>query len=262
VPPITTAQGRGAQGRPLKSPLAVPAGHAGPRYIAPDESPAPRGVPLTDREATLAEFEDYLRTTNNRDGRPYEDRTIEAYLGPAKNLDKWLTANKVDGDFTVADTALLNKYFREYYRRHRQGGTHTLQRNLIQLFNFLARERSHPSPYTDRLNWYAEVKGHPKTLGAQFVEDLLEVTGSGRARDFEMTVRELMSFSSSGLENDRRDRAGAILAADLGRSRRGRGRLRPGSNSSSNISSCPCADPGSARRARTRRLLITSADSS
>jgi hypothetical protein len=36
-----------------------------------------------------------------------------------------------------------------------------LQRNLIQLFNFLQRERGHPSPYTDALNRYAEVKGRP-----------------------------------------------------------------------------------------------------
>jgi len=52
-----------------------------------------------------------------------------------------------------------------------------------------AREREHPTPYTDALNRYAEVKGRPKTLGAEFVDDLLEVTGSGRARDFE-TARD------------------------------------------------------------------------
>jgi site-specific recombinase XerD len=89
----------------------------------------------------------------------------------------------------VADTATLNRYFREYYLEHGQGGTHTLQRNLIQLFNFLQRERDHPSPYTDALNRYAEVKGRPKTLGAEFVDDLLEVTGSDRSRDFE-TARD------------------------------------------------------------------------
>lgn len=33
------------------------------------------------------------------------------------------------------------------------------------------------------------MKGRPKTLGAEFVEDLLEVTGGGRARDFE-TARD------------------------------------------------------------------------
>jgi site-specific recombinase XerD len=72
---------------------------------------------------------------------------------------------------------------------HGQGGTHTLQRNLIQLFNFLERERGLASPYTDGLNRYAAVKGRPKTLSAEFVDDLLEVTGSGRAREFE-TARD------------------------------------------------------------------------
>ena len=70
----------------------------------------------------MAEFAGYLRTVNNRDGRPYEEKTIEAYLIPCRNLDKWLTAKVIDDDFTVADTALLNKYFREYYREHGQGG--------------------------------------------------------------------------------------------------------------------------------------------
>jgi hypothetical protein len=87
-------------------------------------------------------------------------------VAPGKNLDVWLTARGIDGDFTVVDTSLLNRYFREHYLERRQGGTHTLQRNLIQLFGFLARERGHPSPYTDGLNRYAEVKGRPKTLGA------------------------------------------------------------------------------------------------
>jgi hypothetical protein len=128
--------------------------------------PAPKGVVLSEREATLAEFEDYLRTVDNRDGCPYEERSIEAYVSPGKHLDKWLTSQGIDGDFTATDTAHLNRYFREYFRAHGQGGTHTLQRNLIQLYNFLQRERDHPSPYTDGLNRYAPVKGRPKTLGA------------------------------------------------------------------------------------------------
>jgi site-specific recombinase XerD len=96
-----------------------------------------------------------------------------------------MTSQGVEGDFTGADTGLLNRYFREYYLEHGQGGTHTLQRNLIQLFNFLARKRGHPTPYTAELNRYAEVKGRPKTLGAEFVHDLLEVTGGGASRDFD-----------------------------------------------------------------------------
>ncbi len=185
--PPTTARSRRGPGRPLKSPLAVAGGYgaAAATPVTYASSLAPGGVPLTDRGATLAEFEDYLRTTNNRDGRPYEERSIQAYLAPPRNLDKWLTAAGIDGDFTIADTALLNRYFREYYLEHGQGGTHTLQRNLIQLFGFLDRERGHPTPYTDAMNRYAEVKGRPKTLGTEFIDDLLEVTGGGRARDFE-----------------------------------------------------------------------------
>jgi cell wall-associated NlpC family hydrolase len=100
-----------------------------------------------------------------------------------------MTANGLDGDFTNIDTALLNRYFREYYQTRGQGGTHTQQRNLIQLFNYLQREYGHPSPYAAGLNRYAEVRGRPKTLSPSFVDDLLEVTGGGKARDFE-TARD------------------------------------------------------------------------
>ena len=39
-----------------------------------------------------------------------------------------MTANDLDGDFTTVDTAMLNRYFREYYQTRGQGGTHTQQR--------------------------------------------------------------------------------------------------------------------------------------
>jgi hypothetical protein len=144
------------------------------------------GSALSDSGATLAEFEDYLRTVNNRDGRPYEEKTIINYVGPGKNLDAWMTGNGIDGDFTVLDVRTLNRYFREYYLEHGQGGTHTLQRNLIQLFNYLEHERGSASPYQgDALNRYAPLKGRPKTLSDDFIDELLEVTGGGRARDFE-----------------------------------------------------------------------------
>lgn len=53
---------------------------------------------------------------------------------------------------------MLNRYFREYYQEHGQGGTHTAQRNLIQLFNYLQRERDHPTPYTEGLHRYADIE--------------------------------------------------------------------------------------------------------
>ena len=61
-----------------------------------------------------------------------------------------MVANGIDGDFTVVDTGMLNRYFREYYLEHGQGGTHTQQRNLIQLFNFLERERGGRHPLQGR----------------------------------------------------------------------------------------------------------------
>jgi integrase/recombinase XerD len=176
---------------PLKSPLAVPSGtSAAPVFPAGAVGAVLTGSELSERSATLAEFEDYLRTLNSRDGRPYEEKTIISYVGPGKNLDAWMTGNGIDGDFTVLDVPTLNRYFREYYLEHRQGGTHSLQRNLIQLFKYLEHERGFASPYHgDALNRYAPLKGRPKTLSGDFVDELLEVTGGGRARDFE-TARD------------------------------------------------------------------------
>jgi len=73
-----------------------------------------------------------------------------------------MTASGISGDFTVVDTAMLNRYFREYFLDHGQGGTHTQQRNLIQLFSYLERERGAPSPYKDGLNGTRPSKGGPR----------------------------------------------------------------------------------------------------
>lgn len=182
----TAARSR-TPGRPLRSPLAAPA--SGPGGKAAARGPLAEPAHLTDRQATLAEFLDHLRTATNRDKRHYQQATIDAYIYPARNLDAWLTASGSDADFTALDTSVLNRYFRQYYDRHGQGGTHTLQRNLLQLFRYLEAEHGSPSPYGPGLNRYAEVKGRPKTLSAGFISDLLEVTGEGRSRDFE-TARD------------------------------------------------------------------------
>jgi integrase len=100
-----------------------------------------------------------------------------------------MTENGIKGDFTVVDARMLNRYFRDYFRERGKGGTNAQQRNLLQFFNFLEHDYGHPHPYTDELNRYAEVKGKPHTLSGEFIEDLLEVTGGGRARDFE-TARD------------------------------------------------------------------------
>jgi hypothetical protein len=151
---MTTASTHGRYpGRPLKNPLAAPSGPRNDRWHGDldDFTAPPSPERLTDRESTRAEFEDYLRTTTNKFGRPYEEATIDAYVGPAKVLDEWMTAKGIEGDYTVADVALLNRFFRDYFREHGQGGTHTMQRNLIQLFNYLGRELNHPTPYASGL---------------------------------------------------------------------------------------------------------------
>ena len=69
---------------PLRSPLA-PAPHSPlPEHrtgASLDRSAAHAGVP-DPRSVTLDEFDEYLRTVNNRDGRPYEEATIHAYVYP------------------------------------------------------------------------------------------------------------------------------------------------------------------------------------
>lgn len=185
MPSTATATATRTAARPIKSPLAapsacppLPAASAGSATLAGRRDLAPRARQIAD----LAE---YLRSITNRWGRPYAEITISTYVYPAKGLDAWMTTNGITGDFTVVDTAMLNRYFRDYYREHGQGGTNAQQRNLLPLFKFLLEEYGHPHPYTSKLNRYTEVKGKPKTLSREFVDDLLEVTGGGKARDFE-----------------------------------------------------------------------------
>jgi integrase len=182
----TRRAGHRAPGRPLRSPLASPSGHTAalPTRAAADEA-ALAWAEVPPRTLQLSEFASYLRTVNNRDGRPYDDSTVKTYVYLAKALDRWMEANHIHGDFTVVDTIMLNRYFREYFDSRGQGGTNAQQRNLLQLFNFLQREYGHQHPYTVDLNRYAEVKGRPKTLASDFVSALLDVTGGGRAREFE-----------------------------------------------------------------------------
>lgn len=151
---------------------------------AEPEAPVARRA-MSLRELTLADFGDYLRTTNNRNGRPYEETTVENYVYVGRALDAWMTANGTEGDFTVCDTVMLNRFFRGYFREHGQGGTRSQQRNMRHLFTWLGRETDNPHPYTDKLHRYTGPKGRrPATLSGDFIKDLLDVTGAGRARDF------------------------------------------------------------------------------
>ena len=162
---VTTTAAHRPGGRPLKSPLAA---HSyGTSVSAAPQAPAAAFASLDDcpRALTLSDFADYLRTTNNRQGRPFEEATVDNYVYAARALDAWMTTEGIDGDFTVADTAMLNRFLRAYFQQHGQGGTHSQQRNMRHLFTYLQREKGHPHPYTENLQRYAEQdKRRPATL--------------------------------------------------------------------------------------------------
>jgi len=171
-----------------KSPLRT-AGLTGmPVLAAPGEHPGLRarpGLPGADlRRLMIGEFGEWLRSRTNRQHRPFQQDTVSAYTETARVLDRWMTEQGEEGDFTACDTALLNRFFAAYHAAHGQGGTNTRQRNLRHLFTWLEQVYQHPHPYTDGLHRYSPAKVQPSTLAHGFINDLLEVTGGGRARGF------------------------------------------------------------------------------
>jgi integrase/recombinase XerD len=140
--------------------------------------------PAERRQMMISEYGEWLRTQTNRHGRPFQAESISAYRDAAVALSSWMTSVGLEADFTRCDTAALNRFFRAYLAAHSQGGTNTKQRNLRHLFTWLASEYGHPHPYSDALLRYAPVKVRPSTLAADFIRDLLTVTGDGRARGF------------------------------------------------------------------------------
>lgn len=163
------------------------------------------------RAALIAELELHLSTTTNKHGRPFQRKTINAYVNAGKALSAWIAASPQMNtvgvavtSFTDVDTTALNQFFRWWYQTHDvpksqdgkggyTGGVNTQQRNLRALFVYLAEEYDHPNPYADpKLHRYAAPQlGKPKTLSEEFINDCLAVTGNGssKVRDFE-TVRD------------------------------------------------------------------------
>jgi site-specific recombinase XerD len=137
------------------------------------------------RRIQISEFAAWLRTRTNRNKRPFQDATVTAYTDAARSLDRWMTGEDLDGDFTACDTGLLNRFFTSWVTAHGQTGLNTRQRNLRHLFTWLEEAYGHPHPYTAALHRYAPLKKRPSTLAQEFIADLLEVTGGGRARGFE-----------------------------------------------------------------------------
>jgi integrase/recombinase XerD len=85
------------------------------------------------RQMQVSEFCAWLRTQTNKHKRPFQEQTIIGYAETARALDRWMTAQGIDGDFTACDVAVLNEFFSQYRAEHGQGGTNTRQRNLHHL---------------------------------------------------------------------------------------------------------------------------------
>jgi len=182
---------RGTGRASLKNPLRVPAVGVSAAAVFPgfdaDREPdlGVGGLSAPQlRKMAISEFCDWLRTQTNKFKLPFQERTIEDYAETARALDRWMTDEGIDGDFTLCDTALLNRFFAAYRKTHTQGGTNTRQRNLHHLFSWLAAVHGHPDPWTSELVRYGPAEVPPSTLARELIHDLLELTGNGRAATF------------------------------------------------------------------------------
>jgi integrase/recombinase XerD len=137
------------------------------------------------RTMQISEFTAWLRAQTNKHKRPFQDETIRGYTETANALSLWMASEDVDGDFTACDVGVLNRFFAAYRNSHTQGGTNTRQRNLHHLFTWMTLRYDHPDPWDgDDLVRYGPVKSRPSTLAEEFIRDLLEVTGNGKATSF------------------------------------------------------------------------------
>lgn len=179
---------------PLKSALRVASRSATASAVGSVRAGDPRVLrrargtlsPEELRQLMLDEFSAWLETqVSPKTKRPYQAHTIDNYVWAGGVLGEWMTAQKIDGDFTECDAATLNRFFADYFKSHTQGGTNTLQRNMAHLFDWLQRVYGNPNPYADQaFNRYAPAKARPTTLSDDFIRELLAATGDGRARNF------------------------------------------------------------------------------
>jgi hypothetical protein len=80
-------------------------------------------LPAADlRQMAISEFAAWLRGQTNKHKRPFQEHTITLYTDAARTLDRWMTAQKIDEDFTACDTDLLNRFFAWYLGRIRRAG--------------------------------------------------------------------------------------------------------------------------------------------
>jgi integrase/recombinase XerD len=113
------------------------------------------------RRISISEYGMWLQARTNKHHRPFQHDTMLAYTETARVLDRWMSKQDIDGDFTACDTPLQNRFFAASIATHGQGGTNTRQRNLRHLFTWLEDAYGDPHPYTDTLHRYSPVKTGP-----------------------------------------------------------------------------------------------------
>jgi integrase len=150
----------------------------GKSMLRVDEAPtrvAPT-VQTGSRDLMVSHYEQYLRTTTNRNGRPYVASTINGYMRAARTLAKWLDFEGISGDLTPAcKPEVLNFFLRSYLASHDQNGTNFIQRNLRTLFVWLEAETGNPSPYrSPALDTYTARRHKPRVLSKEFIRELLD----------------------------------------------------------------------------------------
>jgi transposase InsO family protein len=116
----------------------------------------------------ISEYTAWLRSATTKHGRPFQAGTVRDYAETARVLNRWMTGQGHDGDFTACDPALLNTFFAAYFAAHGRSGTNTRQRNLRHLFTWLEKTYGHPHPHTDALQRYSPVQTRPSTLAQEY----------------------------------------------------------------------------------------------
>jgi hypothetical protein len=53
------------------------------------------------RRMQISEFAAWLRSRTNRHKRAFQEATVAAYADAARSLDRWMTEQGIDGDFTA-----------------------------------------------------------------------------------------------------------------------------------------------------------------
>jgi hypothetical protein len=70
----------------------------------------------------VSEFEEWLRSHTNQEDLPFHEETVVAYAKASRVLDAYMTAECVEGDSAARDTAILNRFFRDYNALHSRAG--------------------------------------------------------------------------------------------------------------------------------------------